>query len=145
MKKKLALGLGCGFVLCSVLVADGQSEDEKGIRRALDNYLHGACTQGVEKLNDAWDVPHAHMKFVVKDRDGKERTSVRFIEDMIQNWTSKEAKSYSGEVMDMDIVEGQIASVKYKFVWEETTFIDYLTLFKLNGEWKIVNKVFVKL
>lgn len=51
-----------------------------------------------------------------------------------------------GEEFDMHIcgIEqiGNIASVRTQYLFEALNYVDYLSLLKVGGEWKIVSKVF---
>ena len=46
-----------------------------------------------------------------------------------------------GEVMSVEIVDGRLAVVTFRF---EDRFYDAFTMVKLNGEWKIAAKTFVR-
>ena len=39
-------------------------------------------------------------------------------------------------------VSGDAAIAKVRLVYPEVTFVDYMSLLKIDGEWKIVNKAF---
>lgn len=51
-----------------------------------------------------------------------------------------------GEDFDMEIAGfetvGHIASVRTRYLYEALRFTDYLSLMKIDGEWKIVSKLF---
>lgn len=51
-----------------------------------------------------------------------------------------------GEEFDMSLsaidVIGNTASVRTKYLFEALNYVDHLSLVKINGDWKIVSKVF---
>ena len=62
------------------------------------------------------------------------------IADAIARWMSGDAQQRKGEILELDITNGQIARVKFDY---DGIFVDFLTLLKLDEKWKIVDKVFI--
>lgn len=121
------------------------TNDEAAIRTVLDNYLTGVDKQDMTILESAFDGEHAHMKYVSKNDAGAESITVVPIRDAFASWTKPPAKPCQGKLLNLDVVDASMAMAKYEFKWgSDMTFIDYLTLYKVNGQWKIVNKTFVR-
>lgn len=143
-KSMQAAAVAAVFVgLASLAHALQQSEEEKAVRAVVENYLKGVEKQDVPTLERAFDTPNAHIKFVRRGQDGKESLQVAPIAEAFGWWTKPPARPCVGRVLAIDILEGKLAMVKYEFRWGERLFLDYLSLYRINGEWKIVNKVFV--
>lgn len=120
------------------------SSEEEAVRMVLDNYLNGVARQDTALLEKAFDGANAHMKHVTRSDAGGEMLKVVPIREAFVNWTKPPAKPCKGKVLNIDILDSRLAMAKYEFVWGDVTFIDYLSLYKINGEWKIVNKVFIR-
>ena len=119
--------------------------DEAAIRAAVLDYFHGQGQGSIERLNRAFAVEHASMVGVMRADDGKE--SLRAWKDMrepLANWSKEPnpaAPDRDGEVLGMQVTDGRIATVTFR---STDRFYDALTLVKIDGEWKIVAKVFVR-
>ena len=143
MKKaliSLMVILGAGTTLYAT---KGDDPDEARIREVVDLYFNGVVNADRALLERAWD-RNAHMKHVKADRDGIEAVHVVPIDVAFEWWTRVKAKTSLGKVLSVDIVDGKMAFVKFEFHYNKLDYIDYLSLYKVNGEWKIVNKTFVR-
>ena len=144
MKRTLLTLAGLLVAGSTLVAAMGDSDaDDKAVREVVDSYFKGVTQTDRSLLEKAWDTPNAHMKYVRKDEDGKEAVHVIPIAKAFDNWLSREAPSSTGRVLSLDIVDGKMAMVKYQFIYGKTDYTDCLSLYKINGDWKIVNKVFV--
>ena len=137
------------FVLSSVLIAvvilsawrfaiQAQSSEEAAARGPLENYLKGHATGDGEFMRKAF---HPDAK-VFWYRDGKlnQITSAEF------------AARFSGKPADDEAQRKRwIESVKITgnagfgvitLDYPTTKFTDYMSLLKVDGEWKIINKTF---
>ncbi len=116
--------------------AQAQSDDE-GIRASLNNYLEGGATGDTARLNRAFH-PLANLRSLSKEGKVTEMTVKKFIGGVPAGGAKWNAKivsySYSGTAATAVTEEG-FAAFKY---------IDFLNLLKINGEWKIVSRVFYR-
>ncbi|MDH3583525.1 MAG: nuclear transport factor 2 family protein, partial [Phycisphaerae bacterium] len=48
-----------------------------------------------------------------------------------------------GLIQKIDVVSDRMAVARVVLHFEDATFNDFLTLFKVNGQWKIVHKTFL--
>ena len=51
-----------------------------------------------------------------------------------------DANQRTNEILSIDI-EGLAAVAKTELMWPNVRYIDYLSLLKIDGEWRIVNKI----
>lgn len=126
-------------------VLAGDAEDKAAIEAAIEDYFDGIGAADEERLNRAFAADKAAMVGVVKNDDGS-RALMAFpdMEKVIANWTgdpNPEGIGRDGEILDMKIVDGQIAMVMFRYKDE---YYDVLTLVKLDGVWKIATKTFVQ-
>lgn len=122
---------------------DSESPTETEVRAAVQHYILGAATGREEEFNTAWDVAGGHMKYVRMGDGGKDYVHIVPIADAIKSWCSAPKADSWGKIHDIDIVDDKMAHVKVEMLWQGTIYIDYLSLYKVGDEWKIVNKIFV--
>jgi hypothetical protein len=130
------------LVLSATLVlvgfAPSQASEEAAVRAAINQYLKGHATGRSDEMAAAF-LPSAHIE---GNRDG-----------VFTSWTAAEYSGrFSGRpaadesarkrtIDDID-VSGTAAMAKATLVHGATTFTDYFVLLKVNGNWKIANKVY---
>ena len=115
-----------------------QASDEAAVRAAINQYFKGHSTARSDEMSKAF-LPSAHIEGI---REG-----------VFTSWTASE---YSGRftgrpaadeasrkrTIDHVEVSGTAAMASATLVHGGTTFTDYFVLLKVNGEWKIANKVY---
>ena len=100
-------------------------------------YFDGIIDYDEAKLNKAF---HPDAYVIGVNRDGE------FERDAFQDWvvyTRGKAPDPTGRnntIVSVDIA-GRAASVKTDLHWPHVRYIDYLSLLKIDGQWKIVNKI----
>jgi hypothetical protein len=94
-------------------------------------------------LERAWDVPNSRLKYIIKNEQDREEIAIEKIADSIKRWTRDATPDSKGRILSIDVVDKKMAVTKFEFLWKGTTYIDYLALYKVDGSWKIVNKIFV--
>lgn len=75
-------------------------------------------------------------------RDGKFTT--RSFADYIAGFTGKPAADEAARKRSIESIDvaGNAASAKIILDYPATRFVDYMSLLKIDGEWKIVTKIF---
>jgi hypothetical protein len=136
------------LILCAVLVGcvastsvrAAQDPDRKAVEQAVGYYFTGGDNQDVESMKKAFHMD-AKMLFM---RDGA-LVQVTMPEwfDRIQKAAPGGPKALSRKIVSVDIA-GDAASVKAESEFPTFRFVDYLSLLKVNGEWKIVGKIFYR-
>jgi len=116
--------------------AASAADDMAAIRATVFDYFEGINEKDRERLERAFD-EGAYLKSVTDD--GTVRAEP--IADAIARWMKAEARSRSGAILSVDVVDGRVARVVFDF---DGDYVDFLTLFKLDGEWKIIDKAFIR-
>ncbi|MFP5245193.1 MAG: nuclear transport factor 2 family protein [Thermoanaerobaculia bacterium] len=112
--------------------------EDAAVRAAIDHYMQGHATGDGAHFRKVFH-PDSKLFFI---RDGK-----------LTSWTSEEyisrakgtpapdepQRKRSIEWID---VTGDAATAKLRLDYPDVTFTDYMSLLKIDGEWKIVNKTF---
>ena len=126
-------------VACLFAVAiDAPASDEQGVREAIDHYFQGHATGDGSHMRKAF-LPTAHIEGM---RDGK------FVSWTVEEYASRFARKPAADeaqrkrTIDSLDVSGSAAMVKATLVHGNTTFTDYFVLLKVDGGWRIANKVY---
>lgn len=108
--------------------------DEAGARACLENYMSGEAAR-VEKAFH----PSASMKYVdIATGEFKDVPIADYIARVKANTTKSERKI---EIIELNI-EGIAANGKIRIETDKVIMYDYMNMLKINGEWKIVSKIF---
>ena len=116
---------------------DPHKADEAAIREVVQLYFDGIIKYEEESLRNAF---HPQANVIGTTDDG----NVDW--EPFQEWvlyTRGDAPDPTGRVnriVSVDI-SGRAAVVKTDLDWPHVHYIDYLSLLKVGGEWKVVNKI----
>ena len=137
MMHRFAIGI---VLSVSLLIAAGaaQQSEEAGVRAAIDQYLRGHATGSPDEMRNAF-LPTAHIEGI---RDGKFVSWT--VDEYVSRFSGKPAPDEASRLRRIDSVHisGTAAMAGATLVHGTTTFTDYFVLLKVNGEWKIANKVY---
>lgn len=139
--KKLALLIVIVSVafIAAWLPTRAQETEEAAVRRTLDYYLQGHATGNGEFFKKAFH-PEAKL-FWIRDGQFATRTSAEFIAGASGKPAADEAQR-KRSIASLDVT-GNAAIAKIILDYPSGRFTDYMSLLKIDGEWKIVNKTFV--
>jgi hypothetical protein len=112
--------------------------EEMGVRVAIEHYFKGHATGDASHMHKAF-LPTAHIEGM---RDGKFTSWT--LDKYCENFKGKPAVDESTRKRKIDSIDvtGTAAIAKATLVHGPTTFTDYFVLLKVDGEWKIANKVY---
>lgn len=112
--------------------------DYTGVRAALESYLRGHAAGDPAHMRLAF-LPTAHIEGL---REGKFASWT--LDEYCALFTGTPAVDESTRQRHIDTIDisGTAASAKATLVHGEVTFTDYFVLLKVDGEWKIANKVY---
>lgn len=118
-----------------------QTDEKAAVRVPLENYIKAHATGDPEFARKAFHT-EGNMTFI---RDGKFVTET-FDSFIKRAFTGKpaadEEKRKDGRKIEAIDVNGSAAVGKIVLDYPNVKFVDYMTLLKIDGEWKIVNKSF---
>jgi hypothetical protein len=140
MKKYIVLILLTGVMAMSYGYSVLADEKEKAAARIpLENYLKGHETGNPEYMKKAF-YTEGKLIFV---RDGKytTRTFEEYIAGMKDGKPAADEANRKRWIESIDIA-GNSGVGKIILDYPNGKFTDYMTLLKIDGEWKIVNKSF---
>lgn len=134
--KKLPLIALISFFFCWMTLSGQTKTDEEGVKECLQNYMSGVGDR-VEKAFH----PSATMKYIdYKTGEFKDVPIAEFI-SRVKNNPNAGKSDRKIEIVSMNI-EGNAAQAKIKIESGNVIMSDYMNLLKINGEWKIVSKIF---
>ena len=126
------------MVLVFGITAVAQTPEKDAVRVPLENYLKGHATGDGEYMRKAFHT-EGNLIFI---REGKFTT--RSFADYIAGFTGKPATDEAERKRSIESIDvsGNAAVAKIILDYPTTRFVDYMSLLKIDGEWKIVTKIF---
>jgi len=118
----------------------GTTKDQADIRAAIENYFRGHSTGDGANFAKVFH-PDSKLFWVGADGALMQRTSADYIKGASGKPAADEAQR-KRRIESIDVA-GNAAMVKVVLDYPATTFTDYMSMLKINGEWKIVNKTYV--
>jgi hypothetical protein len=119
---------------------DGISSDADyaGVRTALEHYLRGHATGDPAQMRQAF-LPTAHVEGI---REGKFVSWT--LDEYCALFSGTPAADETTRQRHIDVIDvsGTAAYAKATLVHGAMTFTDYFVLLKVDGVWKIANKVY---
>lgn len=125
--------------LASKATVPAQGSEEAAIRMAIEHYFRGHATGDPDYFRKVFH-PDSKLFWI---RDGKltQLTSGEYIARAVGNPPDDEAHR-KRSILSIDIT-GNAAVVKVLLDYPNARLTDYMSMLKIDGEWKIVNKIFV--
>lgn len=135
LKQSLLVLLIAMLLTTTPLILLSQTTTEEiGVKACLENYMSGDGNRMEKAFH-----PSASMKYVdYQSGEFKDVPIADFIARIKSNTTKTDRKI---EIVSMNI-EGNAAQAKIRIETAQVIMNDYMNLLKINGEWKIVSKIF---
>ena len=117
-----------------------QANEDAAVRKPLEAYLRGHATGDGAHMRQAF-LPSAHIEGI---RDGKFLSWTA--DEYIAGFKGKPAEDEAKRKRSIDQVDvtGNAAMARVTLDYPSGTFTDYFVLLKVDGEWKIANKVWTR-
>jgi hypothetical protein len=132
-KKSYASCLVICLLLSATLMAQ-LNTDEAAARACLEDYMSGDGNRMEKAFHSS-----ATMKYIdAQSGEFKDVPIADFIARAKANTGKPDRKI---EIVTLNI-EGNAANGKIRIETEKTILFDYMNMLKINGEWKIVSKIF---
>jgi hypothetical protein len=126
------------FFFISLTPVLAQDAEEAAIRETIQQYFQGHATGNGEYFRKAFH-PDAKLFFI---REGK--LTQWTAEEYIGRASGKPAADEGQRKRKIDSIDisGNAAVVKVTLDYPKVVFTDYMSMLKIDGQWKIVNKTF---
>ncbi|WP_394972341.1 nuclear transport factor 2 family protein [uncultured Croceitalea sp.] len=115
-----------------------QGSDYTQIEKTVSYYLEGGTNNDFETLKKAFHET-ATMKFI-RNGEYKEVNALEFFKNAVKPGPKQNRTTHIAYIN----VSGNVASAKLEIDYKTFSFIDYMNLIKINGEWKVVSKIFYR-
>ena len=141
MKKLiLSVALLAAASLAVLPFARAQNAEEAAVRAAIEHYFRAHAT-GLGEHHRKVFHPEAKLFFI---NEGKftQRTSEEYIAGSPGKPAADEAQRK--RTIEMIDITGDAAVAKLVLDYPNAKLTDYMSLLKIDGEWKIVNKIFTR-
>lgn len=133
------LALAVPFIVVGSLLGSNTAETEiDDIGRTLEYYLEGHATGDPAIMARAFH-QGARLQFVASG-EYRTRTLEGYLDGMSGSPAADEENRHRG-IVSIDYV-GNAATAKIELDYPGALLTDYMQLLKIDGEWKIVNKIF---
>ena len=129
------------FVFFSITVftkSIAQESDYQLVAQTVNYYLEGGTNNDYATLKKAFHET-ATMKFIGKE-GYREVNALEFFSKMDASKPKQNRKTRIANIT----ISGHAANARLEIEYPTFTFIDYMNLLKIDGEWKIVNKIFYR-
>lgn len=126
-------------IVTTVSAQKTTDKEEKQLAKVpLENYLQAQATGNGDFIRKAFHADARIMAF----RDGK-MTNLS-VEEFAERFNGKAAEDEMKRKRTIESIDisGNAAIAKVVLDYPTVKFTDYMSLLKINGEWKIVNKSF---
>jgi hypothetical protein len=142
MKKLILTSIAAAVVAAAGLsvwsAARAQGAEEAAVRAAIEHYFRGHSTGQGEHFRKVF---HPDSKlFAVREGKYWTLTSEEYIARAPGKAPADEAQRK--RTVEMVDIAGNAAVAKVVLDYPSVKFVDYMSLLKIDGEWKIVNKTF---
>ena len=127
------------FALVAIPFLQAQESDYTLIEKTLSYYLDGGTNNDFETLKKAFD-ESARMIYINKEGNLQNVNAVEFFKKGIKPGPKQNRKT---RIVSIDVT-GHAANAKLEIEYPNFAFIDYMNLLKMEGEWKVVNKIFYR-
>lgn len=126
------------LVLCVSLstITFAQDSDYAEVEQTVSYYLDGGTNNDFETLKKAFH-PDASMKSI-RGENYTEVNALEFFEKAIKTGPKQNRTS----IVEQINIAGNTANARLRIDYPNFYFIDYMNLLKIDGEWKIVSKIF---
>jgi len=118
-------------------------DDIDSIKETINHYFEGYQTKDRARLERAFALDVAHIMGYNKNETGELVLWSRPMRQTIDKWVSDDASlpelAY-GKILSIQIISEVAANATFDCAGK---FLDTYQLVKLNGEWRISNKLFV--
>ena len=107
------------------------------IEKTLNYYLEGGTNNDFETLKKAFH-ESATMRYVTDSY--QDVNALEFFGSRMKPGPPSDRKT---RIVSID-VSGHAATARLEIEYDSFSFIDYMSLLKIEGEWKIVSKIFYR-
>lgn len=136
-------------LLCIAFGINSQNQkDIDAIKQTIQNYYDGYIDRDLQKLEKAFDLKHGAMKVPITESNKVVGYKDRYFKELIPKWGNRKKlapevlQNCALSIVNIDVVDSTIASAKIIMKVDTVSYVDILSLHKIQGNWKITNKIY---
>lgn len=122
--------------LIGTTMAPACADDQTDIRTVLQKYLDGTSQGKPELIREAFK-DTMEIQWLDEKGDFRRRKGP----DYIKLFKAGVKIPRVGKIINIDMTNGNAAGAKIEIRWNGKLYTDYVLLMKINGDWKITNKI----
>ncbi|WP_298893188.1 nuclear transport factor 2 family protein [uncultured Psychroserpens sp.] len=115
-----------------------QDSEYKLVEQTVSYYLDGGTNNDFDTLKKAFH-KNATMKYI-RNGEYTEVNALEFFKKVVKRGPKQDRKTRITYIN----ITGNVANAKLEIDYEKFSFIDYMNLIKIDGEWKVVSKIFYR-
>lgn len=112
---------------------------EDAIRATIEDYFWGRQNAEQDRLERAFDEENGRFAYVVRNAEGDMVNSMS-LGEFAERATRPISYPNTGRILALDIINDEMAMVKFEIASETRTFTDLFLLYRVNGHWTILFK-----
>ncbi len=134
-----ALLVPVALLTASITRPSDEAAARPAVEDAVNAYFDGLMSSDAESLRRAF---HPEARLMASRPDNGELMIIPFEQWLgyFDGGEMRDAATHANRIVSVD-VRGTAAVVKTDLTWPNVHYVDYLSLLKVEGEWKIVNKI----
>ena len=136
---KRAVSLFALILFVAPAFAQSGAQEYPAVAQAVNYYLEGGTNNDFDTLKKAFHET-ATMKFIANGEEYREVNALEFFKKGMKPGPKQNRET---RIVSVDIA-GDAAFAKLEIEYPTFTFVDYMHLLKVDGEWKIVSKIFYR-
>ena len=137
MKQSFLLVIGLAIISCATQAVFAQDSDYAMVEKTVGSYLEGDTQKDFEILKKAFH-EDATMKYV-SSKSGYQEFNALAVFAAEKGSAPEQNRTNSIAYIS---ITGKAAHAKLEINYPDRVVVDYVNLLKIEGQWKIVNKIF---
>ncbi len=119
-----------------MIQTQAQTSSLQLIEKTINHYFDGMVNHNADSFTKAF-----HPTAIMRWNDGAKYSEVNAVEALSGYVNSNDTVKTKTKIVNVNIV-GDAANVHLELEYETFTFVDFMHLMKIEGEWKIVSKTY---
>lgn len=134
--------LGC-VSLSGTLESNVPNNEDKQVRQVIQDYVQGWREADKQQLSRVFALENGHLIWISGERGSEQVQSMSFEDIVARDKRPNPEYGRHTEILSLDIVDDKLAIAKVEISYSKGSYIDYLVLYKVGDDWRIVTKTFV--
>ena len=118
------------------------SNTHEAISQVAMDYFYGMANGDMELMSKSFDMEYGDIKYPISDPKTQKTVIEHFeFSEFVNVFKDNSNKPWEGKILSIDVVDDRMAMVKFSLKTKKRDYVDYLGMYKRDGNWRIVNKM----